>query len=94
MTYLQSVINRFDITRHAITNHRVTVSDGVVSCRAYLSADHVKFDDPAMPIAGPDNVATVVGEYNNHYVEQDGNWKICRSELVVNWSSGNMGLFV
>ena len=42
---LQGVINGFDITRHAISNHRVTISDGVVNCRAYLSADHIIFPE-------------------------------------------------
>ncbi|MFK7977458.1 MAG: nuclear transport factor 2 family protein [Halioglobus sp.] len=90
---LQGVINGFDITRHAITNHRVHVVDGNVSCSAYLSADHVVFSDPAVPIAGAEDVVTVVGEYTNHYVEIDGQWKIWKSELAVDWSSGNMALF-
>jgi hypothetical protein len=37
-------------------------------------------------------VATVVGEYNNHYKKIDDSWKIIKSELVVHWSSGNMAL--
>ncbi len=93
MGYLRSVIDKFDITRHTITNHRVAIDGEEVSCRAYLTADHVKFEDPAVPLAGPDNVATVVGEYTNYYTREGDAWKICRSELVVNWSSGNMGLF-
>lgn len=93
MTYLQYVIHQFDITQHTITNHRVSIAGDEVSCRAYLNADHVKFDDPAVRVVAPDNVVTVVGEYNNHYRQEDGAWKICRSELVVNWSAGNMALF-
>ena len=38
-------------------------------------------------------VVTVVGEYTNSYTRIDGQWKICKSELVVNWSSGNVALF-
>ena len=91
--YLQSVINSFDITRHAITNHRVTITTGEISCRAYLSADHVRFPNAELPVVGPDDVVTVVGEYNNHYAQIDGDWKICRSELLVNWSAGNLSLF-
>jgi len=93
MTYLQSVINRFDITRHTITNHRFDLAGEAVSCRAYLIADHVKFADPAVPWVGPEDVVTAVGEYTNHYRLEAGGWKICRSALVVNWSSGNMALF-
>jgi hypothetical protein len=93
LQHLQGVINGFDITRHTITNHRVTISESQVSCTAYLMADHVIFPNPDMPIIGDDDVVTVVGEYTNHY-EQIGNaWKICKSELVVNYSSGNMSLF-
>jgi hypothetical protein len=90
---LQGVINGFDITRHAITNHRIMISDAQVSCRAYLSADHVVFANPDMPIVGEQDVVTVIGEYTNHYAQIDGIWKICKSELVVNWSHGNMDLF-
>ena len=93
MKHLQSVINGFDITRHTITNHRVTISDSQVSCTAYLMADHVIFPNPELPIIGDDDVVTVVGEYTNHYEQVEGDWKICKSELVVNYSSGNMGLF-
>lgn len=94
LQYLQGVITKFDITRHAITNHRITITDEEISCRAYLSADHVKFNDPEVPIAGPEELVTVVGEYNNYYREVAGQWVICRSELVVNYSVGNMALFV
>jgi hypothetical protein len=93
LVMLQSVINRFDITRHLITNHRLTIDGDSVSCRAYLSADHVKFADPSVPMVGDSDIITVVGEYNNFYRLTGGQWKICRSELVVNWSRGNMGLF-
>lgn len=91
--YLRGVINGFDITRHFITNHRFAISDTGVSCRAYLSADHVIFPDPAQPIIGPQDVVTVVGEYTNYYTQSGDVWKICRSELVVHWSSGNIALF-
>lgn len=93
MGYLQGVINGFDITRHTITNHRVAISDTHVSCRAYLIADHVLFPNLAMPVVGPQDVVTVVGEYTNHYRQIDGAWKICKSELAVNWSHGNIALF-
>ena len=93
MQHLVTVISKFDITRHTITNHRVVIDAGEVSCRAYMSADHVKFADPANPVATPDTTVTVVGEYNNHYENIDGSWKIRRSQLVVNWSAGNLALF-
>lgn len=93
MDYLQSVINRFDVTRHTITNHRFVIDGDTVNCRAYLSADHVKFADPAMPIVGPGDSVMVVGEYSNHYGERDNRWLIVRSELVVNYSVGNAALF-
>lgn len=90
---LQSVINGFDITRHTITNHRFSISESQVSCRAYLVADHVIFPNPDMPIVEGSDVVTVVGEYSNHYVQIGDHWKICKSELVVNWSHGNIALF-
>lgn len=94
MKYLQGVINGFDITRHIITNHRVLISDKQVSCRAYLTADHVIFPNAEMPIVDTQDVVTVVGEYTNYFEQVDGAWKISRSELVVNWSRGNVALFV
>lgn len=93
MKHLQSVINGFDITRHTITNHRVSILENEISCRAYLTADHVVFSNPEMPVVGDEDVVTVVGEYNNHYKQIEGSWKICRSALVVNWSRGNVALF-
>lgn len=92
MKILQGVINGFDITRHAITNHRPVISDASVSCKAYLSADHVIFSDPETPVVTPGQVVTVVGEYTNWYERRDNDWKICRSKLVINYSSGNLEL--
>jgi len=92
MKILQGVINGFDITRHVITNHRPVINETTVSCTAYLSADHVIFPSPEMPIISPEDVVTVVGEYTNWYEQQGSDWKICRSKLVVNYSSGNLSL--
>lgn len=89
---LQGVINGFDITRHVITNHRPVINETTVSCTAYLSADHVIFANPEVPIISSDDVVTVVGEYTNWYEQQGSDWKICRSKLVVNYSSGNLSL--
>lgn len=91
---LQGVINGFDVTRHAITNHRFSIAEGEILCRAYLRADHVIFANPEMPAIEAQEMVTVVGEYTNHYVQLGGQWKICKSELVVNWSEGNLALFV
>jgi hypothetical protein len=90
---VQSVINGFDVTRHTITNHRFKRSGSGISCTAYLVADHIIFSDPQMPVVQAQDVVTVVGEYTNQYVEMGGLWKICKSELVVNWSQGNLELF-
>ena len=93
MSSLQAVINGFDVTRHAITNHRVHVDEsGMISCRAYLSADHVIYPDPEVRIISAQDVVTVVGEYNNYYELIAGSWKIVKSELNVEWTSGNVGL--
>jgi len=89
---LQSVINGFDITRHTITNHRPQIEANPVSCTAYLVADHVIFPHPEMPLVAPEDVVTVVGEYTNWYEHDGSDWKICRSRLVINWTSGNAGL--
>ncbi|CAA0106171.1 Uncharacterised protein [Halioglobus japonicus] len=92
MKNLQGVINGFDITRHTISNHRFFISEGEISCRAYLRADHIIFANPEMPVIGPEETVVVVGEYTNRYRQIDGVWKICKSELVVNWSEGNASL--
>ena len=93
MQVLQSVINGFDITRHTITNHRVSITDSRVRCSAYLTADHVIFTNPDLPVVNDEEVVTVVGDYTNDYQLEEDGWKICKSQLVVNWSSGNMALF-
>lgn len=92
MMVLQSVINGFDITRHTITNHRLEIADGLLSCRAYLTADHVIFANPELAIITEEEVVTVVGEYNNRYEYRDGLWQICYSALVVNYTRGNLDL--
>ena len=89
---LQGVINGFDITRHTITNHRVIISDSVGSCTAYLTADHVIFENPEVPLVGDQDIVVVVGEYTNFYEQVGDSWKICKSQLVVNWTSGNVAL--
>lgn len=90
---LQGVINGFDITRHLMSNPRLDLSGEEVSCRIYLTADHVIFPEPGVNLVGPENVATVTGEYTNAYVHTAQGWKICRSKLAVDYSSGNAGLF-
>lgn len=93
MTSLQAVINGFDVTRHAITNHRVHVDEsGAISCRAYLSADHVIYPNAEGRVISAEDVVTVVGEYNNFYQLIEGSWKIVKSELNVEWTIGNVGL--
>lgn len=92
MQQLQAVINGFDITRHAITNHRPVITDSELSCTAYLVADHVIFANPELPIITPEEVVTVTGEYTNWYERHGDEWKICRSKLVVNYSGGNLAL--
>lgn len=93
LSVLQSVINGFDVTRHTITNHRVAIADGVISCTAYLIADHVIFPNADLPLVADDDVVTVVGEYTNHYEQTDQGWKICRSKLTIQYSRGNLALF-
>lgn len=93
MKHLKSVINGFDITRHTITNHRVRIIGEEVSCTAYLTADHVIFADPSNPLVGDEDVVTVVGEYTNYYTRIGDTWRICKSQLVVNYSRGNLALF-
>ena len=92
LVILQGVINGFDITRHAITNHRFFDSGDLLCCRAYLRADHVIFSNPEMPLVSAEEMVTVVGEYSNHYRQIEGVWKICKSELRVDWTEGNLTL--
>jgi hypothetical protein len=92
LNVLQGVINGFDFTRHTITNHRFDFNGDEVSCTAYLTADHVIFPDPAMPVAGDQDVVTVIGEYTNWYVPGPEGLQICRSKLVVNCNRGNLAL--
>ena len=90
---LQGVINGFDGTRHTITNHRFSRDGECVVCRAYLTAEHVIFSQPDIPVAAADEIATVVGEYTNTYRPTAEGWKICRSQLDIDWSAGNAELF-
>ena len=89
---LRGVIEGFDITQHRITNHRFEISDELVRCRAYLSADHIIFPDPESKELGPQDCVTVVGQYSNEYQLIGGSWKICRSALAHHYTTGNPGL--
>jgi 3-phenylpropionate/cinnamic acid dioxygenase small subunit len=90
---LQGAINGFDATRHLMSNPRVEVTGDEVTCRIYLQADHVIYPIPEMAIAGPHDVATVIGEYTNSYVQTPQGWKICKSKLVMDYTTGNLELF-
>lgn len=94
MLALQSVINGFDVTRHTISNFRFRETEDGVECRAYLTADHIIFNDPQQNFATEEEVATVVGEYTNVYQRQEGGWKITSSQLATHYSRGNIALFV
>jgi len=89
---LQGVINGFDITRHTITNHRFEFEGELVTCRAYLTAEHVIYPDPTLNIAGDQDVVTVVGEYTNAFRREQRGWVIRKSKLVMNYFRGNVAL--
>jgi len=89
---VRQALARFDRTHHRITNHRLVLEGGEVACRAYLAADHVRFADPAVQVARPDDVVTLVGEYSNVYLQEGEHWKIHRSRLHVHWTAGNLEL--
>lgn len=93
MLALQSVINGFDVTRHTISNHRFRETQDGIECRAYLTAEHIIFNDPAINYATADEVAIVVGQYTNVCRHSESGWKICSSKLVTEYSQGNIGLF-
>jgi hypothetical protein len=38
-------------------------------------------------------VTTFVGEYTNEYERVSDVWKICKSKLVMHWSTGNIDLY-
>ncbi|CAH0993068.1 hypothetical protein SIN8267_03207 [Sinobacterium norvegicum] len=90
---LQSAINGFDITRHTMTNHRISLEGDTACCRVYLDADHVIFSHPELLHALDGDVVRLVGEYTNHYRQTDAGWKIIRSKLAVHWTSGEAELF-
>ena len=93
LSALQSVVNGFDVTQHAITNHRFRNTPEGIECRAYLAAEHIIFNGPETNFATPDETAFVIGEYTNVYCPSNTGWKICKSKLVTRYSKGNVGLF-
>ena len=94
MPVLQSVINGFDRTRHIISNFRFRARDEGIECRAYLQADHLILEEGQATAARPDQVVTVVGEYTNVFAPLDGAWKIVRSKLAMEYTTGNDALFI
>ncbi len=45
-----------------------------------------------MPLAGEQDVVTVIGEYTNSYAASPAGLKINRSRLVINCTRGNVAL--
>ena len=78
---LQGAINGFDITRHAITNHRVTVNGDSAVCIIYLNVDHIIYADSGINIITTPDSIKPVGDYTNEYRLIDGCWKIVKSQL-------------
>ncbi len=92
LEHLKGTLTGFDMTQHSITNHRFKFGEETGSCQAYLTADHIIFPNPEMPLAMPEDVVTVVGEYTNQYRREGADWKIFHTKLVVNFTTGNMAL--
>lgn len=86
-------IGGFDFTRHTITNHRCTINENELSCKAYLIADHVIFPDQTMPAISAKDVVTFVGEYTNRYQKTSEGLKITHSKLDMHWCNGPLELF-
>lgn len=93
LAHIKGVINGFDQTRHAITNHRFHKDGDAIVCAACLRADHIIFSNPEHGIAGTDDIVTIVGKYTNTCLLTEDGWKVSKSRLEVNWSSGNAALF-
>jgi hypothetical protein len=93
LEHLKGTLTGFDMTQHSITNHRYQFKGDTVQCTAYLVAEHLMFDDPAMPLANGDQFITVAGFYTNDYVQDNGQWRIAKSMLAVTWMRGDVGLF-
>lgn len=90
---LKSIINGFDYTCHTIVDHVVNVAGDLVSCHVRFTADHTILPSAQCSIVNLYGAVTIVGEYTNHYRLVDGDWKICKSRLVVKYSKGNLALF-
>lgn len=90
---IQGTLNGFDMTQHNITNHRFEFGGEGVRCTAYLVAEHLMFDDPALPLSNDGQFITVSGYYTNDFVRDNGRWRIARSQLAVTWMRGDPGLF-
>ncbi len=76
----------FELTKHTITNHDVTIKGDAAECFAYVSALH--FIDGAKG----GETWTVHGFYNSHLVKTTAGWKVDAMKFTKTLIEGNLKL--
>ena len=90
----------FDTTQHLSTNHVVTFESpdraicvSNMHAQHWFSADRLReLGHPSDPPDGP-RWCTLGGFYTNTVVRTAEGWRICRCQLDVTWSTGDLSVF-
>lgn len=76
----------FQMTQHAITNHRVSLNGDQAECFSYLTAMH------HLPNDSGRDIWRVMGYYEHHLVRTAGRWKVDRMKFTATLIDGNNDL--
>ena len=82
----ESIFPGFEHTHHQVSNFNVDEKNSEATVFCYGTATHYLTND------SNNNIWTVVGTYNFHLTQQNGQWKVDRMKFNFKYQDGNTGL--
>lgn len=82
----KTILPGFKMTQHAITNHRVSISNKTATCFSYVTALHY------LPNDSKSDVWRVVGFYEHRLVRTEAGWRVSEMKFTATIIDGNTDL--